>query len=480
MNPPRRGVSPVGARGDRPARRAAARSTSRAIPDTLARDLDHFSRLGYASNELVPLDMIPLTEEVETVSVLRRSPPPAAAASSTRTTRCSSSTRARTSRSSRTPSTSARWSQRCARLPGVTASSGRVHRLDPGASGLCMLGQDAEAPRPQWQQRARRRTGRLIYLAAAKGVTPAKGAITRDLREGGRAYAARTRYRRLAVASGHSILRVIPDGGRTHQIRRHLAAIGHPVLGDERYGHVPTNRYFEEKHGLDRTFLHLVRIEISHPRSGRAAALRVDAARRPARRARARDRQLGAPLPRAEARARRAARPRRSRRRSADEPPPLEPHLAAARGAGGAAHLGAAPSRCPRRPTPAASAPAPAPRAGERPPSPSVPTTISTRLAAHAQRHAKSSRRPDEDSTELPLGSSANCALKRTLVRSAVECPSFPRTVPASWSWTTRRSSATCSPTSSGWKATSSGLPRTAQPRSPSSRKRTTTSSSAT
>jgi 23S rRNA (uracil1939-C5)-methyltransferase len=108
----------------------------------------------------------------------------------------------------------------------------------------------------------------MIYLAAAKGVTPAKGAITRDLREGGRSYPARTRYRRLAIASGHSILRVIPDGGRTHQIRRHLAAIGHPVIGDERYGHLPTNRYFEEKHGLDRSFLHLVRIEVTHPRTG--------------------------------------------------------------------------------------------------------------------------------------------------------------------------------------------------------------------
>ena len=40
------------------------------------------------------------------------------------------------------------------------------------------------------------------------------------------------------------------------------------MLGDERYGHLPTNRYFEEKHGLDRTFLHLVRIEIQHPRTG--------------------------------------------------------------------------------------------------------------------------------------------------------------------------------------------------------------------
>src|SRR6185369_1784426 len=141
-----------------------------------------------------------------------------------------------------------------------------IHRLDAGTSGLAMLARNDKA-RALWTN-ALAQSGRLIYPAAAKGVTPAKGAITRDRREGGRSYPARTRYRRLAIASGHSILRVIPDGGRTHQIRRHLAAIGHPVIGDERYGHLPTNRYFEEKHGLDRSFLHLVRIEIPHPKTG--------------------------------------------------------------------------------------------------------------------------------------------------------------------------------------------------------------------
>ena len=70
------------------------------------------------------------------------------------------------------------------------------------------------------------------------------------------------------MASGHSVLRVIPEQGRTHQIRRHLASIGHPVLGDDRYGHAPTNRFFEEKNGLDRTFLHCVRLEFEHPDTG--------------------------------------------------------------------------------------------------------------------------------------------------------------------------------------------------------------------
>ncbi len=139
-----------------------------------------------------------------------------------------------------------------------------AHRIDVGTSGLVVFGRREEHV-AAWSAALGAATTRKIFVAAARGVTPSKGAITRELREDGRLYAARTRYRRLAVASGHSILRVIPEQGRTHQIRRHLAAIGHPVIGDERYGHTPTNRFFEEKNGLDRAFLHCVRIEIDHP-----------------------------------------------------------------------------------------------------------------------------------------------------------------------------------------------------------------------
>ncbi|AKT41880.1 RNA methyltransferase [Chondromyces crocatus] len=264
INPPRRGISPT-------AREAVARLAAPLLvyvscdPDTLARDLDHMSRLGYSSTELTPLDMIPLTEEVETIVALRRTPapPPRVIYDDDGVLVVEKGPHEPVG-----PQQEYLGSllARCARIPGVNDLLHVVHALDPGTSGLCMLARDEEAL-ARWGE-ALATTGRLIYVAAAKGVTPGKGAITRDLREGNRVYSARTRYRRLAVASGHSILRVIPDGGRTHQIRRHLAAIGHPVLGDERYGHVPTNRYFEEKHGLDRSFVHLVRIEITHPRTG--------------------------------------------------------------------------------------------------------------------------------------------------------------------------------------------------------------------
>ncbi|MBW2528814.1 MAG: RNA methyltransferase, partial [Deltaproteobacteria bacterium] len=138
--------------------------------------------------------------------------------------------------------------------------------VEAGTSGVCLFARD-EGARKRWSK-ALARAGRLVYLAAARGVTPAKGAITRELRGAEGSRPARTRYRRLAIGGGHSVLRVVPERHHFHQIRRHLAAIGHPVLGDARYGHAPTNRYFEEKHGLDRSFLHLVRVELDHPVSG--------------------------------------------------------------------------------------------------------------------------------------------------------------------------------------------------------------------
>jgi 23S rRNA (uracil1939-C5)-methyltransferase len=265
MNPPRRGVSPA-------ARESIAKLGTPLLiyvscdPDTLARDLDHFGRLGYTAAEIVPLDMIPLTEEVESIAVMRRTPPPPPRVF------YEDEDVLIVDKGPHEPiAPQAEYMSsllaRAARLPGaVGAGAMPIHRLEAGTSGLCVLAKNDRA-RSAWVA-ALAQGGRLVYVAAVKGVTPSKGAISRDLREEGRTYPARTRYRRLAVASGHSILRAIPDGGRTHQIRRHLAAIGHPVLGDERYGHVPTNRYFEEKHGLDRPFLHLVRIEITHPRTG--------------------------------------------------------------------------------------------------------------------------------------------------------------------------------------------------------------------
>jgi 23S rRNA (uracil1939-C5)-methyltransferase len=262
-NPPRRGLSPA-------AREAIAALGPKCVVyvacdlDNLSRDLDHLERLGYRARELFPMDMLPLTEEIEVVAVLEPAPAPEPVV--------------------------------LHREPGIVALDKPPHepvqdqpeypvslvarakrtidggdwytvlKIEPGTSGVCLYAKDA--PTAEKWSAALERSGRLVYIAAARGVTPAKGAISRELRGEDGARMARTRYRRLAIGGGHSVLRVVPEQRALHQIRRHLAAVGHPVLGDMRYGHAPTNRYFEEKHGLDRSFLHLVRVEMDHPDSG--------------------------------------------------------------------------------------------------------------------------------------------------------------------------------------------------------------------
>ncbi len=264
VNPPRRGVSPF-------AREAIAQLSPQSIiyvscnPDTLARDLDHFTRLGYAAASIKPFDMIPLTEEVETLAILRKAqvPPPRTIHEDEDILVIEKAAYEPAVGSASTPLS---LTSRVRSIPGMSEAI-CVTRVDLATSGLVVF-----VKRPDlldaWTKALDSESARRIYIAVVRGITPQKGAITRELRDGSRVHAARTRYRRLAVSSGHSVLRVIPEQERQHQLRRHLAAVGHTVLGDERYGHAPTNRYFEEKNGLDRLFLHCVRVEFEHVRRG--------------------------------------------------------------------------------------------------------------------------------------------------------------------------------------------------------------------
>ena len=275
VNPPRRGMS------------AQARELVTELgapllcyvscdPDTLARDLDHLARLGYAAQSLLPLDMIPLTDEVETIAILRKgtlSTPRVSydddeilivdkCAHESVEPEADATTEAAATIGARRVS----LTDRTRRLPGAERAVA-VSTLESGTSGLVVFVRTPELV-SRWMEILAHPGTRRVFVVATRGVTPSKGAITRELREDGKLCQARTRYRRLAIASGHSVLRVIPEQERVHQVRRHLAAIGHAVLGDARYGHAPTNRFFEEKNGLDRTFLHCVRLEFQHPRSG--------------------------------------------------------------------------------------------------------------------------------------------------------------------------------------------------------------------
>ena len=72
-----------------------------------------------------------------------------------------------------------------------------------------------------------------------------------------------THIKPLAVSSEYSLLEIELITGRTHQIRAHLASIGHPVIGDIKYGDTKVNKYFKEKYNLNSQFLHGYKIVLN-------------------------------------------------------------------------------------------------------------------------------------------------------------------------------------------------------------------------
>jgi 23S rRNA (uracil1939-C5)-methyltransferase len=261
VNPPRRGTSPL-------AREAIARLAPAVVaylscdPDTLARDLADFGRLGYAPESLQPIDMIPLTDEVETLVFLRRGLQP--------TPRVLFEDegiliveKPGHEPSEPTPAAASSLLSRVRRMPGASGAE-VVGVLDADASGIVALARHRK-DLAEWRGVLDSPETRTTYLTAVRGVPRAKGTIGGVAVRDADGADARTRYRRLAVAGGHAILRATCEPSTASVLRRHLAFVGHPVLGDERSGHTPTNRHFQEKAGLDRAFLHRHTIEFTHP-----------------------------------------------------------------------------------------------------------------------------------------------------------------------------------------------------------------------
>jgi 23S rRNA pseudouridine1911/1915/1917 synthase len=157
---------------------------------------------------------------------------------------------------------------------------GIVHRLDKMTSGLVLVAKTDEVHRrlaEQFKARAVHKT----YVALVHGrVQGAEGKIARPvgrdparrvrMKAGGlHPREAVTRYRVVRRFEGFTLLEVHPETGRTHQIRVHLAALGHPIVGDTTYGAPGRLRMGgREEATLGRTFLHAVGLELEHPCSG--------------------------------------------------------------------------------------------------------------------------------------------------------------------------------------------------------------------
>lgn len=159
---------------------------------------------------------------------------------------------------------------------GEPGRPGIVHRLDKDTSGLLVVARTREAHAALSAQ-IKERTVERRYKALVKGrLSSRTGTIDaplgRDHRRpekiaiGGRGRRqARTHFEVDELLEGDTLVSVRLETGRTHQIRVHFEAIGHPVCGDPRYGSAG-------RHGLARQFLHAERLGFVHPVSGAAVA----------------------------------------------------------------------------------------------------------------------------------------------------------------------------------------------------------------
>lgn len=149
---------------------------------------------------------------------------------------------------------------------------GIVHRLDKGTSGLLVVARDDET-HAALQRLVREREVERLYLALAGGrLTSRTGTIDapvgRSARQrhrmavsGAASREARTHFTVQELLPRETYLEARLETGRTHQIRAHFAAIGHPLTGDTTYGGA-------QRYGLARQFLHAHRLSFRHPRTG--------------------------------------------------------------------------------------------------------------------------------------------------------------------------------------------------------------------
>ena len=158
---------------------------------------------------------------------------------------------------------------------GAAERQGIVQRLDVGTSGLMMVAK-TEIAYSRLKQAFRDRTVHKVYHAVIQGhPDPFEGTIDAPIGRHPKAefkFAVMndgkpsiTHYKLLEAFASASLVEVILETGRTHQIRVHFSAFKHPLLGDTMYGADPT---LASRMKLERQWLHAVRLSFMHPTSG--------------------------------------------------------------------------------------------------------------------------------------------------------------------------------------------------------------------
>jgi 23S rRNA pseudouridine1911/1915/1917 synthase len=160
---------------------------------------------------------------------------------------------------------------------------GLIHRIDKNTSGLLLVARNIQSY--AFLSKILQKRASRIYLAIVNGVMVSGGSVEANIRrdnivrtrmkvsDSGRY--AKTNFRILKKYRAHTLLEVQLETGRTHQIRVHMASIGHPILGDTTYGarpHMPKNptaSLREVVSTFSRQALHAKRLEFIFPEKGK-------------------------------------------------------------------------------------------------------------------------------------------------------------------------------------------------------------------
>ena len=160
-----------------------------------------------------------------------------------------------------------------------------AHRLDRETSGVIVVAKSRQAI-VALAETFTNQHPKKVYLALVAGRVEREGVIDTPLAEHQQTPASKaqrgvnlqeavTRYRLIAQNRDASLVEVEIETGRTHQIRRHFEAIGHPVVGDTKYGDFPFNRRAKAEWGQKRMFLHAARLGLPHPVTTQAMTFRA-------------------------------------------------------------------------------------------------------------------------------------------------------------------------------------------------------------
>lgn len=142
-----------------------------------------------------------------------------------------------------------------------------VHRLDRNSTGVMVFSKSPQMA-ASLQSQMNGKGFYKEYLTLVRDHFPSCVVSERSLTgASGEKQEALTSFHPFYFFEKSTLLKAIPITGRRHQIRRHLAHLGHHIIGDSTYGKGKINRYYREKFGLEHMFLHSCRLSFFHPRT---------------------------------------------------------------------------------------------------------------------------------------------------------------------------------------------------------------------